>query len=69
VDPVSRAELIRRLRRLGFEGSFVGGRHQFTLGRGRRLIVPNSHAGDIGTALLARIVRQAGVSCEEWDTA
>ncbi|HZO24709.1 MAG TPA: type II toxin-antitoxin system HicA family toxin [Chloroflexota bacterium] len=69
VDPVSRAELIRRLRRLGFEGPFVGGRHQFMVGRGRRLIVPNPHAGDIGVSLLSRILRQAGISRAEWDAA
>jgi hypothetical protein len=39
------------------------------LERGRRLILPNPHAGDIGPALLSRILRQAGVSQSEWDNA
>jgi hypothetical protein len=39
------------------------------LGRGRRLILPNPHAGDIGPALLTRILRQAGISRPEWDRA
>jgi predicted RNA binding protein YcfA (HicA-like mRNA interferase family) len=67
LGPVSRTELVRRLRQLGFEGPFAGGKHQFMLGRGRRLIVPNPHAGDIGPALLARILRQAGVSRGQWE--
>jgi hypothetical protein len=31
-----------------------------------RLIVPNPHRGDISVDLLARILRQAGVSREVW---
>lgn len=67
LGPVDRAVLIRGLRRLGFEGPFVGGKHQFMLGRGRRLILPNPHAGHIGLPLLTRILRQAGVSRDEWE--
>jgi predicted RNA binding protein YcfA (HicA-like mRNA interferase family) len=65
---VNRPTLIRRLRQLGFEGPFTGGRHQFMLGRGRRLILPNPRSGDIGVALLSRILTQAGVSHEEWES-
>ncbi len=67
LGPVSRAALIRWLRQLGFEGPFAGGRHQFMLGRGRRLILPNPHQGDVGPALLVRILRQGGVSRDEWE--
>jgi len=67
VGPVSRSELIRHLRRLGFEGPFVGGKHQFMLGRGRRLIVPNPHTGQIGAALLVRLLQQAAVTRDEWE--
>ena len=68
IGPVSRRELIQRLRRLGFEGPFTGGRHEF-MTRGRvRLIVPNPHRQEISTDLLAHILRQAGISREEWQT-
>jgi predicted RNA binding protein YcfA (HicA-like mRNA interferase family) len=30
------------------------------------VIIPNPHKGDIGVGLLRRILRQAGVSREEW---
>jgi hypothetical protein len=30
------------------------------------LIIPNEHAGDIGPGFLARLLRQASVSREEW---
>jgi predicted RNA binding protein YcfA (HicA-like mRNA interferase family) len=32
------------------------------------LTLPNPHQGDIGRELLARILRQAGISREEWET-
>lgn len=31
MDPVTRLALVRRLRRLGFEGPFAGAKHQFML--------------------------------------
>ena len=66
IVPVSRRELIQRLRRLGFEGPFTGGRHEFMVRREVRLVIPNPHRQEISTDLLVRILRQAGVSREEW---
>jgi len=66
LTPVSRRELIRRLQRLGFEGPYSGGRHEFMLRGNCRLILPNPHRGDISVDLLRRILRRAGVSREEW---
>jgi predicted RNA binding protein YcfA (HicA-like mRNA interferase family) len=66
LTPVSRRELIRRLKRLGFEGPYTGGRHEFILQGNCRLILPNPHRGDISVDLLRRILRMAGVSREEW---
>jgi predicted RNA binding protein YcfA (HicA-like mRNA interferase family) len=37
-----------------------------TLG-GRTFTIPNPHGGDISTGLLMRILRQAGLSKEEWE--
>jgi predicted RNA binding protein YcfA (HicA-like mRNA interferase family) len=31
------------------------------------LTIPNPHKGDIGRDLLTRILRQAGISREEWE--
>ena len=64
--PVSRREFIRKLQTLGFEGPFVGGRHQFLVRGDLRLILPNPHREDITPALLARLLRQAGITREEW---
>ncbi len=32
------------------------------------LTLPNPHRGDIGAGLLARILRQAGISRAEWES-
>jgi predicted RNA binding protein YcfA (HicA-like mRNA interferase family) len=65
--PISRDQLIGYLRRLGFEGPEAGGNHQFMSRGGLRLRIPNPHRGDIGRELLARLLKQAGISREEWD--
>jgi len=66
--PVSRAVLIRTLRALGFDGPYSGGRHMFMLRGNDRAIIPNPHRSDIGVNLLARILREAGVSRAEWES-
>ncbi|MFA0751336.1 MAG: hypothetical protein SLRJCFUN_001739 [Candidatus Fervidibacter sp.] len=64
--PVSRRELIRKLRRLGFEGPFSGKKHEYMRKGNIRIIIPNPHGRDIGTVLLRQILKQAGISIEEW---
>jgi predicted RNA binding protein YcfA (HicA-like mRNA interferase family) len=65
--PISRADLIRALRRLGFLGPYSGGRHQF-MRRGTLTVhVPNPHGAVISVELLSRILRQAGINREEWE--
>jgi predicted RNA binding protein YcfA (HicA-like mRNA interferase family) len=65
--PISRGNLVRTLRKAGFEGPFEGGKHAFMVRGNLTLSIPNPHRGDIGRDLLSRILRQAGVSREEWD--
>jgi predicted RNA binding protein YcfA (HicA-like mRNA interferase family) len=65
--PVSRRDLIRALRQAGFDGPYSGGRHQLMTKGDISLTIPNPHPGDIGRELLARILRQAGISREEWE--
>jgi predicted RNA binding protein YcfA (HicA-like mRNA interferase family) len=67
LSPVSRRELVRRLRELGFRGPYSGGRHEFMIRETQRLTLPSPHRGDIGVALLSRLLRQAGVTVEEWN--
>jgi len=66
LQPVSQRELIRRLRALGFDGPHSGAKHPF-MARGNVLVtITNPHGVDLGVGLVARILRQAGISREEW---
>ena len=65
--PVSRRNLIRYLRSLGFDGPNPGGKHP-SMARGSHVItIPNTHGEDIGRDLLKRILDQAGITREEWE--
>jgi predicted RNA binding protein YcfA (HicA-like mRNA interferase family) len=65
--PVKRDVLIKCLRKNGFKGPYSGGKHPFMVKGDLTLTIPNPHQKDIGRELLARILRQAGVSKEEWE--
>ena len=65
--PIKRKELINALKEAGFEGPYAGGRHEFLVKGQLRLILPNPHQGEIGKDLLARILRQAKLTREEWE--
>ena len=72
--PITRNELIRRLRKLDFQGPYPGSGHAFMtkeLTEGRIYVsIPNPHHGkDIGVKLLAQILHESGISRDEWLTA
>jgi predicted RNA binding protein YcfA (HicA-like mRNA interferase family) len=67
LGPIKRAELIRYLQVLGFEGPYSGGKHQFMLKGMVRLHVPNPHKSDVGKELLSRILKQAGIDKDSWE--
>jgi predicted RNA binding protein YcfA (HicA-like mRNA interferase family) len=65
--PISRRDLIRHLRQLGFDGPYSGGKHEFVIRGNITLRIPNPHRGDIGRELLSRLLRQAGIARDEWE--
>ena len=66
--PIKRRELVACLLRLGYSGPYAGGRHEFMLRGTESVTIPNPHGRDIGPNLLARLLRQAGISRAEWET-
>lgn len=68
IGPISRRELVRCFRQLGFDGPYSGGKHQFMVRGDITVRVPNPHHSDIREELLLRILRQAGISKREWET-
>jgi len=69
MGPVSRRELVARLRALGFDGPYSGGRHSFMGKDSFKIRASNPHrGGEVSVGLLREILRQAGVTPEEWDS-
>ena len=66
LSPPSWADLVRRLRKLGFDGPYQGGKHPYMIKGNLVLTIPNPHRREIGVALLSRILRRAGVTKEKW---
>jgi predicted RNA binding protein YcfA (HicA-like mRNA interferase family) len=68
VAVISRKELIRKFKALGYDGPFSGGKHQFMIKGKQKIRIPNPHLSDIGVSLLKEILRQAGMSSQDWDS-
>jgi predicted RNA binding protein YcfA (HicA-like mRNA interferase family) len=66
LTPVSWNTLVQKLRALGFDGPFKGGKHYFMTKESLRLTIPNPHSEDIGISLLKEILTRAGIDREEW---
>jgi len=64
--PIKRSDLVKYLRKWGFDGPYSGGKHPFMVKGDLTLTIPNPHQKDIGREFLIRILRQAGISKEEW---
>ena len=67
-NSISRNELIRKLRKFGFDGPFSGGKHQFMKKGSLKLRIPNPHKNEIDKSLLREIVKQANIERLDWDT-
>lgn len=67
IGPIKRKDLIYYLKSAGFEGPYAGGNHQYMRKGNITLTIPNPHQGDIGTSLLLRILKQAGIDKVEWE--
>lgn len=66
LPPVSRSDLIKRLRAFGWTGPVPGGKHQHMVKGKVQLTIPNPHSGTIGVQLLKLILQETGISREEW---
>jgi predicted RNA binding protein YcfA (HicA-like mRNA interferase family) len=66
--PIKRRELIRRLQSLGWNGPEPGAKHEIMFKGRAKLTIPNPHQKDIDWSLTKRVLRQAGVSHQAWDS-
>ena len=64
--PVSWTDLTKKLRNLGFEGPYQGGKHPYMIKGNLVLTIPNPHRKEIGVTLLSRILKRGSISKEVW---
>jgi predicted RNA binding protein YcfA (HicA-like mRNA interferase family) len=65
--PISRSDLVKRLRAFGWEGPFAGAKHPHMVKGDILLTIPNPHGSkEIGVNLLVQILAQAEISRAEW---
>ncbi|MBI4158423.1 MAG: type II toxin-antitoxin system HicA family toxin [Candidatus Yanofskybacteria bacterium] len=64
---ISHRELVKKFRKLGFDGPYSGGRHLFMVKGLLKIRIPNPHGKDIPAFLVNEILRQAGILKKEWD--
>ena len=65
--PISRRDLIRKLRLAGWEGPYPGGSHMVMTKGSRRITIPNPHRGDIDWSVVKQIISQAGIDPKDWE--
>jgi hypothetical protein len=66
---VSWKKLVHGFLRPCFDGPYSGGRHLFMAKGALKVRIPNPHRGDVSRHLLSEILRQAGISSEDWNEA
>lgn len=66
ITPCSRTELVRKLKTLGFDGPFSGGKHNYMQKGSYRQTIPNPHGQSISPILIKEILKQAVISIDEW---
>ena len=64
------AVIVSKFKALNWEGPYGGRDHPYMQKGSRIQRIPNPHgSGDVHVSLLKRILRQAGISDEDWNNA
>ncbi|OGI56923.1 hypothetical protein A3B85_03015 [Candidatus Nomurabacteria bacterium RIFCSPHIGHO2_02_FULL_37_13] len=66
---ISFKHLVIKFKHLGFTGPYAGGKHLFMEKKSLKIHIPNLHKSDISKSLIAEILRQAGISKDDWNNA
>ena len=68
LTPLKPREVFGKLRRLGFVGPIPGGRHSRMVHSqtGQIIPVPVHKGKDVGVGLIREIIREVGITREEW---
>ena len=60
--------MVRRLRAAGWGPPEGGGKHPVMWKSGRKIVIPNPHKGDVDWSLTKRILGQAEITPNDWET-
>lgn len=66
LSPLKAEQVIRKLRKLGFEGPIAGGRHSRMVHS--ELPIPMHKGKDVSVGLIRAIMREIDVSPDKWFT-
>jgi predicted RNA binding protein YcfA (HicA-like mRNA interferase family) len=66
LTPITRRDLIKRLRNLGWDGPLSGGKHQFMVKGAMKLPIPNPHGGVLSVGMVSEILKETGTTREAW---
>lgn len=66
LKPISRKELVRKLKRVGFSGPFSGAKHQYMLKNKLKIFIPNPHGKDIGLKIIKRVIVDISISDKDF---
>lgn len=68
LSPLKAEQVIRKLRRLGFGGPIAGGRHSRMVHpeSGKIIPIPMHGGKDISVGLIRALIREVGVTVDEW---
>jgi len=64
--PIAWHDLVEMLRKFGFDGPYTGGKHPYMIKGDLVLTIPNPHRKETSVDLSTRILKQAGITREEW---
>jgi predicted RNA binding protein YcfA (HicA-like mRNA interferase family) len=68
LTPLKPGDVIRKLRKLGFIGPFPGGKHSRMVHpqTGQIIPIPVHQGRDVSVGLIREIIRELGISREDW---
>ncbi len=66
LSPISWSNLVKKLKKFGFNGPYQGGKHPYMVKGNLVLTLPNPHRKEVSIDLLIRILRQANIDKERW---
>jgi predicted RNA binding protein YcfA (HicA-like mRNA interferase family) len=69
LSPLKPEQVIRKLRKLGYEGPVPGGKHvrMVDLATGKIIPVPMHKGKDVSVGLIRAILREVDITPEEWN--